>query len=214
MTQDMNQGGSFPPDQPIVTTSGGGIQGGFPIGDMIKEAWEIFKVNALILIGGILIMAAIIIGANSFTFGLAGIVLQGPLMLGYYIVILRLVRKQPVEFGNLFDGFKQFLPAFLANLLVSIFTAIGLILCILPGLFVALMYILVYFYIHDKQMDFWPAMEASRQRIMENVGPWIILWLVFLGLNILGSLACGIGVLITGPLTFVMVGLAYKKIEG
>lgn len=186
----------------------------FQIGELIGQSWNIFSKNIGLLVGAIVLMYLIIILGNWLTFGLAGIVLQGPLMLGFVALVMGLIRGQAVEFNAFFSGFQRFLPAFMANLLISIFTAIGLLLCVIPGLFVSMIYMLTYFYMFDKKLDFWPAMEASRQTVMGSLGPWIVLWLVLVGINIVGAIPCGLGLLVTGPMSLIILGLAYAKVEG
>lgn len=101
----------------------------------------------------------------------------------------------------------------MAGLLISLFGAIGSMLCVLPGLFVMFIYMLTFLYMTDKNLDFWPAMEASRQTVMANIGAWIIIFLVMIGLNILGGLACGIGQIVSAPVSLLMLALAYLQVE-
>jgi len=187
------------------------------VGELLSEAWAVFKANAGLLVGAFAIFIVISAGANGLTYkigGIGGIILNGPMMLGYIALVMGLLKKQPVEIGTLFSGFQRFLPAFLANLLMSIFTGIGLILCVIPGLFVSMIYLLTYFYMLEKNLDFWPSMEASRTKIMGNLGSWIVLWLVLIAINIVGLIPCGLGLLVTGPLSLLTLGLAYQRVEG
>jgi len=200
-----------PPPAPAPGTPAPPGGGNFAIGELFSEAWALFQANLGILVGGQIILGLILFGANYLTCGLAGIALQGPLFLGYCAVILLIIRRQPVEFGNLFDGFQHFLPAFLANLVITIFTVIGTFLCILPGIIVAIIYSLSYFFLYDQKIDFWPAMEASRLKVMGNFGQWLLLFLVFMGINIGGALICFVGLLVSMPMTYLMLGLAYEK---
>lgn len=183
------------------------------VGELLKDAWGIFQENVVLLLGGFAILIVVNAGANALTWGIAGIVIGGPLMLGYVTVVMKLIRKQPAEFGVVFSGFQRFLPAFLANLLISIFAGIGLLLCIVPGLFVGLIYLFTFYFMVDREDDFWPLMEASREKVMGNLGQWVILGLALLALNIVGSIPCGIGLLVTGPMTAVALGLAYDRTE-
>jgi uncharacterized membrane protein len=183
------------------------------IGDLLKDSWEIFKENVGLLLGGLLILIVVNVGANSLTWGIAGMVIGGPLMLGYLTIVMKLIRKQPAEFGMVFSGFQRFLPAFLANLLITIFSGIGLILCIVPGLFVGVIYMFTFYFMVDREGDFWPIMEASREKVMGNLGQWVILFLALLALNIVGAIPCGLGLLVTAPMSAVALGLAYDRTE-
>jgi len=137
------------------------------------------------------------------------LVLGGPMALGLYKMARKAVNGQPVEFGDLFSGFQRFLDAFLANLIMSIFTMAGTILCVIPGLFIGLMYMLTYLFMLDDNLAFWDAMEASRKMVMNNTWQWILLGLVLFLFNLVGMLACCVGMFVTGPVSLLVITLAY-----
>lgn len=178
----------------------------FNVGDMIGTSWNIFKNNVGPLLGANLLMIVILCVASIVPFG--SIVLTGPLMLGLYKMTRAAVHGGTVEFGDLFSGFQKFLPAFLASLLIMIFSCIGMLFCIIPGILVSILYMPTYLFILDG-MEFWNAMEASRRMVMNNFGQWIMLALVLFVLNLVGCLACGIGLLVTAPMSYVVVVLAF-----
>ena len=182
------------------------------VGELLGSAWTVFAKNVGILIGAYAVMAVILAGVNIVPLGgLATVVLMGPLLLGLVTLCMRFLRGEPADFGLLFSGFNNFLPAFLAQLVITIFTAIGLCLCIIPGLIVSALYSLTFYYMYDQKLDFWPAMEASRTTVMANPGAWAILLIVIYAMNLVGSIPCGLGTLVTMPLSFLMLGLAYER---
>ena len=186
----------------------------FAIGEMLPRAWNILMQNAAPLLGGFFVVSVILCLSGWASVGLASLVLSGPLMGGYYAVALAATRGQPVEFGDVFSGFKVFLPTFLASLVISAFVFVGGVLCIIPGIIVACVYAPTLFFIMDKKMDFWPAMEASRTMVMNNPGQWALLLLIMLGLNIAGTLACCVGTLVTTPIAICMMAMAYDLETG
>lgn len=183
------------------------------LGDLFNAGWDLFKKNVGLLIGATLLFWLVMAGANMFTWGLAGLVVGGPLTLGLFALILKIVRGEQAEIGVMFSGFQRFLPALLANLLISVFVGIGIVLCVIPGLIVMALYMLTFLYMYDKGMDFWPAMEASRQQVMANFGKWLVLGIVIVALNLVGSIPCGLGLLVTSPLSMLMIALAYERTE-
>ena len=185
----------------------------FAIGAMLGQAWNMFTKNVGVLLGAYVLVAVILVVGNLITFYLASIVLTGPFMLGLTSLGLKIVRGQPGDFNEVFSGFKRFLPAFMANLLIAIFSAIGGILCVIPGLFVVMVYTLTYYFMADKNLDFWPAMEASRKVVMAALGPWILLFLTLLGINFLGAILCGLGTLVTVPLSILVLAQAYEQVK-
>jgi uncharacterized membrane protein len=186
----------------------------FDIGALVRRAWDLFTVNAGILLGATVVYILIMIVPNLLTRGLSNFVLYGPMTLGFLTLILRIARGQAVDFGVLFSGFQRFLPSFVAGLLVMVFTVIGIVLCILPGIVVGFMYMLTWFYMADKNLDFWPAMETSRKAFFANVWPWVLVALVAAGINLVGLLLCGVGSLVSCPISLVLLALAYDQLEG
>jgi uncharacterized membrane protein len=181
----------------------------FDPGDIIGTSWGIFKNNVGPLLGGNLVMLIILCVSGMVPFG--SLVLAGPLMLGMYKMTRVAIRGEAVEFGYLFSGFQKFLPAFLASLLITIFSCIGMIFCIIPGILISILYLPTYLFILDDNLEFWDAMEASRRMVMNNFGQWIVLGLVLFLLNVAGFLACGVGSLVTMPMTYIAIALAFDQ---
>jgi DNA-directed RNA polymerase subunit RPC12/RpoP len=66
----------------------------------------------------------------------------------------------------------------------------------------------------DKGMGFWDAMSLSRQVVIKH---WWMTFLVLLVIGLVGSLgmlACGVGLLVTGPLAFAALATAYDRLFG
>ncbi len=133
-------------------------------------------------------------------------------LLRYY---LKLVRGEPVEFGDAFSGFNlapvQLLSlGFIQNLLIIA----GLGLCLVPGIYLAVAWSFSIFLVVDKRLDFWPAMELSRKVVARH-------WFVILGLVLLnglvsmaGLLACCVGAFVTGPIAVGSLVYAYEDLFG
>jgi uncharacterized membrane protein len=140
--------------------------------------------------------------------------IQGPLIAGFHIFTMKKLMGRNAEFADLFKGFNYFVPALVASLLIGVFVFAGTLLCLIPGLVVAAMYKFTYLFIVDKRMDFWPAMQASHAVVKNDYfGFTMFLILAFL-VNVLGCLCCIVGLLVTIPLTFAAITVAYKEIVG
>ena len=120
----------------------------------------------------------------------------------------------PLDIGDLFKGFNYFVPALVTSLLVGIFVFIGALMCLLPALFVATIFIFPYHFIVDKKMDFWPAMQASHDVVKKDYAGFIVFMLAIIGVNILGVLALVVGLLVTIPMTFAAITVAYRDVVG
>jgi uncharacterized membrane protein len=140
--------------------------------------------------------------------------IQGALIAGFHIYTIKKMTGRRTEFGDLFKGFNFFIPTLVAMLLIGVFTFMGTIFCIIPGLVVAASLKFTYLFIVDKRMDFWPAMQASHAVVKQDYfGFTMFLILAFL-VNILGLLCCFVGLLVTFPLTIAAITVAYKETVG
>ncbi len=173
-------------------------------GRWIGEGWALVKAD----LGNYIVISLLFIL-------LSGVpLIQGPLIAGFHIFTMKKLMGRNAEFGDLFKGFNLFVPTLVASLLIGLFTFAGTLLCIIPGLVVAAMYKFTYLFIIDKRMDFWPAMQASHAVVKNDYfGFTMFLILAFL-VNLLGVLCCVVGLLVTIPLTFAAITVAYKEIVG
>ena len=182
-----------------------------PPGEIISEAWELVKPNIWILIAGALVLG---IAQSVAQQVFVGIVINGPLAAGMNIAALLLITHRELKFDYFFVGFKRFLPLFLLYMVSGLFIVLGCFLLILPGLYLAIAFVWATYLVIDRQEDFWPAMMNSMKVVNSSFGTTFVLLLALAGLNILGMLACGVGVLVTGPISIVTLGVAYKRIFG
>ncbi len=192
--------GSAPNPTPWIPPTGIRASGGRWIG----EGWALVKAD----LGNYIVI--------SLLFALlSGVpLIQGPLIAGFHIFTMKKLMGRNAEFGDLFKGFNLFVPTLVASLLIGLFTFAGTLLCVIPGLVVAAMYKFTYLFIVDKRMDFWPAMQASHAVVKNDYfGFTMFLILAFL-VNLLGVLCCIVGLLVTIPLTFAAITVAYKEIVG
>jgi hypothetical protein len=111
------------------------MQGGYTLdmGGFINRGWAIFQQNLGGFVGYTLLMiVAIIVLSIIPVIGSIGVaIISGPLLGGFYIVAFKLMKGQPVEFGDFFKGFQNdyFLPIFLTSLVSSLL----MLVCYLPG---------------------------------------------------------------------------------
>jgi hypothetical protein len=192
--------GNAPNPAPWTPPAGVRASGGRWIG----EGWALVKAD----LGNYIVISLLFVL-------LSGVpLIQGPLIAGFHIFTMKKLMGRNAEFGDLFKGFNLFVPTLVASLLIGLFTFAGTLLCLIPGLVVAAMYKFTYLFIVDKQMDFWPAMQASHAVVKNDYfGFTMFLILAFL-VNLLGVLCCIVGLLVTIPLTFAAITVAYKEIVG
>jgi hypothetical protein len=175
-------------------------------GRWIGEGWSMVTAD----LGNYVLMALVYMLVS----GVGAGILQGPLSVGFHVFTLKKLLGRHAEVGDLFIGFNYFIPSLVATLLIGLFVFAGTLLCIIPGLVVAAMYKFTYLFILDKRMDFWQAMQASHAVVKRDYfGFTMFLILLFL-VNLLGFLCCIVGILVTIPVTFAAITIAYKEIVG
>lgn len=84
-------------------------------GDCIGNSWHLVSRN-LAMYFGIGLLTVIMIACIP----ILNIFLMGPVLGGFYYVVLRDMRDEPVEFGMMFKGFEKFLPLMLVGLIQAI----------------------------------------------------------------------------------------------
>ncbi len=170
----------------------------------LGEGWAVVRAN----LGNYVVISLLF-------FVLASVpLIQGALIAGFHIYTMKKLMGRSAEIGDFFKGFNFFVPTLVASLLIGLFTFLGTLAFIIPGLVIAAMYKFTYLFIVDKKMDFWPAMKASHAVVRNDYfGFTMFLILAFL-INVLGFLCLIVGLLVTVPLTFAAITVAYKELVG
>lgn len=137
-----------------------------------------------------------------------------PLSWGLTIYFLRVIRNESLDYGHLFDGYKDFGRVFLAELLVSIAVVIGFILLIIPGIIIALMFALTEFILKDdKEISAIDAMAKSIKMMNGHKTDLFVLTLSFIGWLILACLTLGLGFLLLIPYYYTTVAHFYEDVK-
>lgn len=184
--------------------------------DYISEAWDFFKAHAAEFSGFTLILfllTAVLSKLDIFG-SIALTAVMSPLYAGYVIVTLKKIQGEAFRFSDFFQGFNSFLPLVFAGFLAGILVTIGMVLFLLPGIYLAVGYMFTTALIVDYRMDFWQAMETSRRIVTKNWFSLFVFGLLLALINLLGVLAFGIGLLVTIPVSACAAVLAYRDIAG
>lgn len=233
-------GGYGAPIQPTPGFSGPGGTPQLTVGDAIGYGWRKFSGNAGVWIG-ILVIAFLInvavglvffdwssvsnAGAgDEFTiqtgsgFSLWGILGQIVSAIVAFLISAALVRGALHELDGNRPGFGAFFQfsnvgaIILASLLVGLMTGIGIVLFVIPGIIVAFLCYWTMQFVIDQQQDAITAIKSSFAAISANVGPLVLLTLALVGINFVGALLCGLGLLVTAPLTIIASTYAYRVV--
>jgi len=187
----------------------------FNISFIIEKAWEMFKTRALFHIGFAFLISTIQLAftlyLEDFVF-IYSIFLAPPLIAGFYLVANRMSQGDYVDFQNFFEGFKYMLPLIVVNLITAIFILCGIVLFILPGIYLGVGYLFSLLFVLFGGFEFWPAMEYSRKLVHTNWWKFFAFVLVLLLINIGGLLCLVVGLLVTIPLTYLSVYVLFEEL--
>jgi uncharacterized membrane protein len=175
-------------------------------GRWISEGWALVTAD----LGNYVLLALIFLVLSS----AVPVILQGPMIAGLHIFTMKKLMGRRAEFADLFTGFNYFVPTLVASIVIGLFVFVGTLACIIPGLVVAAMYKFTYLFIVDKRMDFWPAMQASHAVVKRDYAGFTLFLILMALVNVLGALCCIVGLLVSIPVTFAAITVAYKEIVG
>lgn len=149
------------------------------------------------------ILVVTIVSGPIYTIFMAG-------LLKYY---LKLIRGEGAGIGAAFSGFGPSIgQLILLNLVVTILTLIGYLLCLIPGIYLAVAWFFAVPLVIDRRMSFGEAMELSRKMVNKH---WFLVFaflLVYGLLSMAGLVACCIGVFVTMPIGLGALMYAYETI--
>ena len=201
----------------------------FDIIEMVKAGWErINGVKTQFIAGfAIYIAAAVIVQLtlglvfpqgtlempnllNQQIVGILSYPVLMPIMGGIMMMAIQQYRGETIDFKSVFNYFHITGKLALVGVIIYVFTVIGIMLLVLPGIYVSVAYAFTIPLIVDKNMDVWEAMELSRKTVTKH-------WFKVAGLMgllsiivFISAIPLGIGLVWTIPLMFVtLYGLAY-----
>ncbi len=200
----------------------------FEIGEVMSEAWGLTKGfkgsfwGAIVLIGLVQrvatwgILAALGQDHIVWRIGVGMLVgaLTAPLSLGLTMMCVRRAAGLPATFSTAFAYFDKAGPAIAVGLLTSLFTGVGLVVLIVPGVYLMVAYTMAQPLIGDRNLGAWQALETSRRAVSHE---WFrlagLLFVVGL-LTGLSALAGVIPVIWTLPWAMLVLGVIYRRIFG
>ena len=120
----------------------------------------------------------------------------------------------PISFNLAFSYFGFAGTIIVAGILITILTMIGYLLLLLPGLYLALGYMLAIPLIVEKKLGAWQAMEASRRAITHHWFKAFFLMLLMGLIVAVSAIPLGLGLIWTYPMMVNVMGILYRDIFG
>jgi len=183
------------------------------IGGALSRGWELVRDHMMVLCGATVLGWLITVGLAFVPIlgWIVGFILMG----GLDYMFLRRIRGEEVQIGDVFAGFNlAAMDLTMTGLVKWLLTSIGFILCILPGIYLAVGYVFALPLVVDKKMEFWTAMEVSRRVVHEHWWSMFALVIVLALVAFAGFLLCGIGAVITVPIASAALMYVYEDLFG
>lgn len=128
------------------------------------------------------------------------IILGGIVSAGYYKFNLDLVDGEEVELKTLFAYFPHWKTMVIANLLITLYTALWMLLFIIPGIIAAYRYSMTYYILSENpELSASEAIERSKKLMYGNKYRKLCLDFSFFGWILLSVFTLGIGNLFLNP---------------
>ena len=162
----------------------------------------IFKSPWLMALAACAISSILIGAAGSILWGLASLIVTGPLGYGLAYILLKQARdRQPIQLGDLFKGFStDFKNTFLLGLMMGIFIALWSMLFVIPGIVMSYAYSMAYYIKLDHPEYTWKECLNQSKAMMKGYKMTLFVQdLSFIGWFIVGSLCFGVGTLWVVP---------------
>lgn len=185
-------------------------------GKNIQQSFDLYVKNFVTL----LLASLVAVLLSVVTIG----ILAGPLLGGFMVLCLKLLRGEKGEFNEIFAHFGQLVPTLLVTLglwavslviwVISSVPFVGWIIQLVAGPAMMLVYFLTISLVVDQKMQ---PMAAVRKSINLFAADLVLLWVYALVTGIIGGIGAivfGIGMIFTLPFGIVALTLAYQELSG
>lgn len=206
------------------------------IGEVLKAAWELYKIHWVTLTFGYVLVAIVgsvpgqvpgvlvqagVVEPNSteywaiYTpFALVGWLIGEFFGAGFVLTILNAMRTGQASIGDFFRAGSRFLPYLGMSFLRMIGMVIGLLLLIVPGVVFGLGISLAPYYVIEQHKGPIEALSASWEATKGHKGNLFLLGIVEFFLVIAGMLACCVGLFVVIPVIAVAQAIVYTRLSG
>jgi uncharacterized membrane protein len=135
------------------------------------------------------------------------------LIAGLYKGAANIADGKSFSLGTMFDGWDK-AQVVIAAILIAVATAIGTILCYIPGLIVGFLTIFTILFVVDKQLTAVDAIKASFELVTKNFANTFVFWILAAIALFVGALLCGIGLLVAAPVVLIALAYTYRRLQG
>jgi len=135
----------------------------------------------------------VILGVVLFAYGL---LITGPVDYGVAFAYLKAARGDKLQIKDMFGAFRNYWNAVLANLLVGVIVAIGMVLLIVPGIIFACKLAFAPYLVVDRKMEVIEAIRESWRMTKGHAWQVFLIGLLAIPISIAGLICFGVGIII------------------
>lgn len=193
--------------------------------EAIKIGFDLFKKNIItfIKLGAVLFAINIVTGILSslveqqvfanLIVSIASTALSILVQIGMIKILLDLYDGKKLDFTQLYSMYPLALRYLGASILYGLMVVVGIVLLIVPGIYLAIKYQFYSFLIIDKNMGIMDSFKKSGEMTKGNMMNLFFLGLILVVINIIGALLFGIGLLVTIPTSTMAMVYVYRKLS-
>ena len=133
--------------------------------------------------------------------------------MGVIRITLKFCDQEQATYRDLFSAYRLLLNYLVGSIVYGIMVAIGFVFLIAPGIYLAVKYQFYDYLIIDKGMGPIDAIKRSgvlTEGVKRNL---VLFWLARVGINILGMIALGVGLIATVPVSWLANAYVYRRLQ-
>jgi len=137
------------------------------VGGCLGRGWQLLRRHFVVLFTAATLVWMMMLG-SVFACGLITLVIGGALHGGLVVLYLKALRQQPASVLNVFSGFGPwFVHLMLVWVVSQVASGLGMI-CLVPGIYLKVVWVFGLALAADRRMEFWPALELSRRMVSKH----------------------------------------------
>lgn len=197
----------------------------FSISEVCSTSWQRLKSQIWVLAGlmiGIVIISIIVNVCTAFAHGsvvgsiianLIGALVSGFLALGYIKNIFQALDGDEPQISAYRQEARKIITYFVANLLLGIITVVGLVLFIIPGIYLLLRLQFATAFIVEEDAGIMESLKRSWEITRGQEIPLFLLMLAMIGFLLLGLIVFIIGVFVAAPYVYMIYCYTFRKLN-
>jgi uncharacterized membrane protein len=186
----------------------------FSISESISYGWQKMKENMKLSIITTLVIGIIsILSGMDNVFGFIFVIIGMIAQIGYTKIYLKLNEGEKPEWKTIFKEYALFWKYLAVSILQGLIVFVGILLLIIPGLIWSVRFAFAGIIVVDTKSGPIVALKESYRITKGSFWKLWGFWLALIGVNIIGAVLVGIGLLFTIPLSTLALIHVYRKLS-